>query len=59
VISSNEYTIMKQPNIKQPDRPGLVLLHAEQPDRDGLATTLNLWVFFAGNHLISSSVNPN
>ena len=29
----------------------LVPLHAEQPDRDGLATTLNFGVFFVGNHL--------
>ena len=29
----------------------MVPLHAEQPDRDGLATTLNLRVFFVGNHV--------
>jgi len=49
---------MKQPLVpyinQQPGRPGLVPLHTEQPDqpdRDGLATTLDFGVFFLVNHL--------
>ena len=49
---------MKQPLVpyinQQADRPGLIPLHTEQPeqpDRDGLAITLNFGVFFVGNHL--------